>query len=100
MKTVIFNENNRAYYIAKKARLELDNAVKQAAREDARFVLAYGMDAFMQLYPDALHQGMDWHVDLLKEVERLKRLELAENIAGMALATSAGVSKKSRSTSK
>lgn len=95
MKTVIFNEGNQNYYIAKKARMELDTFDKGTVREDARFVLAYGMDAYIQLFPDALEQTSAWHSDLMLEVERLKRIQTASELSGMGMAIAANLSKKS-----
>ena len=93
MKTVVFNESNRAYYIAKKARIELDSDDKNTVKNDARFVVAYGMDAFLKIYPDAIEQSAKWHEQLLIEVERQKRVETSTLLTGIALASNAPYSK-------
>jgi len=94
-KTVIFNEDNQNYYIAKKAQIELATFDKGTIREDARFVLAYGMDAYIKLFPDAIDQTAEWHSDLMQEVERLKRIQTASELSGIGMAIAANLSKKS-----
>lgn len=94
-KTVVFNEKNQHYYVAKKARIELARYDRGTIQEDARFVLAYGMDAYMKLFPDAINQPSSWHTELLLELERLKRIHTASELSGIAMAIAANMNKKS-----
>ena len=91
----IFNEERSNYYKAKKRELTRQKEENRVVEEDALFVFHYGMSAYLVLFPEAKEFGMNWHNQLLAELQRLKRKEMGQNLAGQSLAYASTKSKKS-----
>lgn len=90
----VFNAERREYYIAKKRRLQADAIAREAVRQDALYIHHYGMDAYLQLFPDAVDMGVSWHEAVVKELEQMEREKLAQTLNGVSQAFAATQSKK------
>lgn len=96
MKTVQFLSDERAaYYKAKKSEQQRQEQQRQTIIDDALFIHYYGMDAYLKLNPDAIDYSISWHRQVLKELQNLDKVKLANHLTGMSLAYSASMSKKS-----
>ena len=91
----IFNEERSNYYKAKKRELTRLKTEERVAEEDALFVHYYGMSAYIELFPEVKGFGMSWHTQVLKELQKLERRNLAQQLTGNALAYASTKSKKS-----
>ena len=91
----IFNEERSNYYKAKKRELTRLKEENQVVEEDALFVYHYGMSAYLEVFPEAMGFGMSGHRSVLRELQRLKKKELGQTLAGFSMAFAATQSKKS-----
>lgn len=91
---IIFNEERSAYYKAKKRDLARQKAARSVVKEDALFIHHYGMQAFLQLFPDAKDFGITWHRDVITELDRIKKRDLAQLLSGFYMASAATKDKK------
>ena len=96
MNTTVFDTGRSEYYREKKARIRQEEAERALILDDAVFIKHYGMEAYIKLFPDAVNQPMTWHMAVVKELQRLKKQELANLLTGTSLAYAATQSKKSR----
>lgn len=94
MKTTIFNEERSNYYKSKKRELVRKDQADRVVQEDALFVHYYGMSAYLTLFPEAIGFGINWHRQLLKELQILDRKRLANQLSGSSMAYAATKSKK------
>lgn len=92
----IFNEERSEYYKAKKRDLALANEKSTVAKEDALYIHYYGMDAYLELFPEAKYFGMSWHENVVNELEKLRKKHLGQQLSGFYMA-SAAVKNKSAS---
>lgn len=94
MNKTVFNTGRSSYYREKKQRLKLEEAERLLIAEDAVFIKHYGMDAYIKLFPDAINNPVSWHNSVVKELQRLDRQSLANELTGISLAYGASQSKK------
>lgn len=94
MNKTVFNTGRSSYYREKKERLKLEEAERLLIADDAVFIKHYGMDAYLKLFPEAVHNPVSWHNSVVKELQRLEKQELANEITGISLAYGASKSKK------
>lgn len=92
----IFNTERSNYYKAKKRELARKREENKVVEEDALFVKYYGMSAYLKLFPEAKGFGINWHRQLLIELQRLERKKLANTLTGTSLAYAATQNNKSR----
>lgn len=91
----IFNEERSNYYKAKKREILRVKEERHVVEGDALFIHFYGMSAFIELFPECKYFSITWHDEILEELQRLKRRDMGQNLAGMSLAFAASKSKKS-----
>lgn len=89
------SEERRNYYKAKKLEISRKEQEREVVRNDALYIKYYGMSAYMELFPDAKDFGTKWHSEVIEELVKLDRKALANQLSGIAMAVSAGNSKKS-----
>lgn len=94
MNTTVFDTGRSEYYRQKKTRIRREDAERALILDDAVFIKYYGMDAYIKLFPDAVNQPMAWHNAVVKELQRLDRQSLANELTGISLAYGASQSKK------
>lgn len=94
MNTTVFDTGRSEYYRQKKTRIRQEEAERALILDDAVFIKHYGMDAYIKLFPDAVNQPMTWHMAVVKELQRLDRQSLANELTGISLAYGASQSKK------
>lgn len=94
MNTTVFDTGRSDYYRQKKISIRREEAERALILDDAVFIKHYGMDAYIKLFPDALNQPMSWHMAVVKELQRLDRQSLANELTGISLAYGASQSKK------
>lgn len=94
MNKTVFNTGRSSYYREKKERLKLEEAERLLIAEDAVFIKHYGMDAYLKLFPEAVNNPVSWHNSVVKELQRLDRQSLANELTGISLAYGASQSKK------
>lgn len=95
MKHVVFNEERSEYYKKKQERLKFEREDRASISDDATFIKYYGMSAFLELFPEAKDMPMEWHKEVVKEIQRIDKKQLASKLSGIAIATAAHKSKKS-----
>lgn len=96
MKTTSFlTDERRIYYKTKQARERREREANRIIEDDAMYIRHYGMSAFLQLFPEAIHFGADYHERIVQELERMSRKELAQQLSGIAMAIAATKYKKS-----
>lgn len=91
---IIFNEERRNYYLAKKRELSRQNEEAKVIQEDALFIYHYGMIAFLELFPEAKELGISWHRAVIKELQRLETKRLGNLLSGIYSATGATKDKR------
>lgn len=94
MKPVLFNAERSKYYKAKKRDFTRANEERKVLEEDATFIHYYGMSAFLELVPEAKDFGIGWHRDIIKELEFIRKKELAQQLSGIYMANAATKDKK------
>lgn len=94
MNKTVFDTGRSDYYRQKKANIRREEAERALILDDAVFIKHYGMDAYIKLFPDAINQPMSWHMAVVKELQRLDRQSLANELTGISLAYGASQSKK------
>lgn len=94
MNTTVFDTGRSEYYRQKKTRILQEEAERLLILEDAVFIKHYGMDAYLKLFPEAVHNPVSWHNSVVKELQRLDRQSLANELTGISLAHGASQSKK------
>lgn len=94
MNKTVFDTGRSDYYRQKKTRIRQEEAERALILDDAVFIKHYGMDAYIKLFPDAVNQPMSWHMAVVKELQRLDRQSLANELTGISLAYGASQSKK------
>lgn len=94
MNKTVFDTGRSDYYRQKKANIRREEAERALILDDAVFIKHYGMDAYIKLFPDAINQPMSWHMAVVKELQRLDRQRLANELTGISLAYGASQSKK------
>ena len=94
MKQVIFNQDKSNYYKSKKRELARKDQADRVVQEDALFVHYYGMSAYLTLFPEAIGFGINWHRQLLRELQILDKKRLANELSGASMAHAANKSKK------
>lgn len=82
------------YYKAKKQRIAAENRRKIPIRRDALFISYYGMDSFLQLFPEALELSISYHEELLEELQRIERKREADRLVGISMAMASTKNKK------
>lgn len=92
---IIFNEERSAYYKAKKREIARRKEALNVIRQDALFIRYYGMDAYIKLVPDVIYYSEGWHNEIIKELQRIDKVQLANLLSGIYLASAATRSKKS-----
>lgn len=90
----IFNEERRGYYLAKKRELRHQNASRQVIKEDALFIYHYGMSAYLELFPEAKEFGINWHRQVIEELQAMERKRLGNLLGGIYSASGATKNKK------
>ncbi len=96
-KNNLLSEERVEYYRLKKEKNHVDNEINQSLANDALFIMNYGMDAYIKLYPDAIDNSAKWHDDILKTMIRLRKSEMADFLVGVELAVSAAIDSKTSS---
>lgn len=91
----IFNAERSNYYKAKKREILRVKEENRVVEEDALFVYHYGMSAYLELFPEAKGFGMNWHNQMLVELQRLKKKEMGQYLSGTSMAVAATKNKKS-----
>ena len=91
----LLSEERRNYYKAKKAEVRRKAEESKVYQEDALFIKYYGMEAFIQLFPEAKNMGISWHRAVLAELQKLEKRKLVSELSGMSMAIGANLSKKS-----
>ena len=94
MNTTVFNTERSDYYKEKKQRLRREEEERLLVADDAVYIKHYGMSAYLTLVPDAVNFSVSWHEAVIKELQRLERQSLANELTGIALATASSQSKK------
>ena len=95
MKTVIFNEDRSSYYQSKQREMARLEEARRIISEDAIYIHYYGMSAFIELFPEVKGFGMSWHEEVVQELQKLKRNDLANELVGIYLAYAGSQDKKS-----
>lgn len=83
---VVFNAERSNYYKAKKRELLRKKGERSVIIEDALFIKYYGMTAYLELFPEGKDFGINWHRQVLKELQRLERIDTAQMLIGIRLA--------------
>jgi len=91
---MIFNEERRDYYLAKKRRLARENEAGKIIKEDALFIKHYGMMAFLELFPEAKGFGVNWHRSVVEELEHMEQVKLGRLLSGIHSAVAATKDRK------
>lgn len=91
---MIFNEGRRHYYMAKKRELARQRQAKEVVKEDALFIKYYGMDAYLELFPEAKDFGINWHREVIQELKELEKKQLGSLLGGIYSASGATKDKK------
>lgn len=73
MNTVVFNESRSNYYKAKKRELARRRQERQVVIEDALYIHHYGMSAFLELFPEAKYFGVNWHREVIAELQIIRK---------------------------
>jgi hypothetical protein len=94
----IFNQERRNYYIAKKRELARKKQANQVINEDALFIYHYGMIAYLELFPEAKGFGVEWHREIVKELQIMEKRRLANLLSGIYKASLATKYKKANRT--
>lgn len=94
MNTVVFNESRSNYYKAKKRELARLRQERQIVTEDALYIHHYGMSAFLELFPEAKYFGVNWHREVIAELQIIKKRELGQLLSGIYMASAATKDKK------
>lgn len=94
MKTVIFNEDRSSYYRSKQREMARLEEARRVISEDAIYIHYYGMSAFIELFPEVKGFGMAWHEAVVKELQKLKRNDLSNELVGVFLAYAGSQDKK------
>ena len=90
----LLSPERQAYYKAKKREELRTKEAKRIIREDATYIYYYGMSAFLELFPEARGFGINWHKEIISELQRIERVKLADKLSGTASAYGAVQSKK------
>lgn len=90
------SEERRNYYRAKKAEQARQAQASLNVKEDALFIHYYGMSAYLELFPDAKGFSINWHREIIIELKKIDKINLGNQLSGMAMAIAANLSKKSR----
>lgn len=93
----LLTPERQAYYKAKKREELRTKEAKRIIREDATYIYYYGMSAFLELFPEARDFGVNWHKEIISELQRIERVKLADKLSGTASAYGAVQSKKGNS---
>jgi len=93
-KMIIFNEEHRSYYIAKKRELAQENHANSVIKDDALFIYYYGMNAYLELFPEAKGFSIEWHRKVVKELQKMERIRLGQLLGGIYSASGATKDKK------
>lgn len=89
----LFNPERSAYYKAKKRELTRQKEESRVVQEDALFIKYYGMSAYLVLFPDAKDFGIDWHRAVLRELQKLEKKRMGQQLAGQRMAYASTKSK-------
>lgn len=90
----IFNQERSSYYKAKKRELARRRQERQVVAEDALFIHHYGMSAFLELCPEAKYFGVNWHREVIEELQIIRKRELGQLLSGIYMASAATKDKK------
>jgi len=88
------SKDRQNYYKSKKAEITRKNQESKVVKDDAMFIRYYGMSAYLELFPEAKDFGVSWHREVVKELVKLEKRNMASFLSGNNMAISAIFSKK------